>query len=108
MAHYGCERRDSKTIELDFFLIIQRGDSSFGRPGVRVTAGYPNLSRRERALRLKVSLPIALFETPQIEASIKVEHPDQVVTIDASAIAEAVEQVIGMNVDVQVVLPSDE
>lgn len=108
MAHYGLERHDTNSIELDFYLVVSRGDNSFARPGVRVTAGYPNLSRRERALRLKVSLPMALFEAPQIEATIKVASPEQRVSIDADAIAEVVEQAIGMNVDLQVVSPTSE
>ncbi len=93
---------------LDFWLTVARGQGGSDRPGVRVTAGYPALSRNERAINLKIELPIALFETPSLSASIKVEHPDQAVHIDSTAIAEAVRQVVGMDIDISVVHSSEQ
>ena len=77
-----------------------------GRPTVKVTAGYPALARNERAMNLKISLPLALFEAPSLTASIKVDHPSQTIQIDTDAIAEAVRGAVGMDVDIQVVEPS--
>lgn len=104
---FGHETRfNSKPVmHLDFWLTIGRGQGGSDRPSVRVSAGYPKLARNERALNLKVDLPIALFETPSLSASIKVEHPEQAVHIDASAVAEAVRQVVGLDIDVSVAQP---
>lgn len=104
MKHYGFESRDKKTLELDFWLTIGRGSGQEynRRPSVKASASYPSLSRNERAINLKMSLPLALFETPSLSASIKVDEPTQAIHIDADAVAEAVRGVIGMDVDIQV------
>jgi hypothetical protein len=101
--HYGYEL--SKTLDLDFYLVIKRERGGMQRPTVRAVAGYPSLHRDERAINLKMSLPLALFETPSLSASITVEHPEQAVHIDASAVSEAVRQVTGLDVDIRVVGP---
>lgn len=111
MKHYGHEHGSPpKTLELDFWLTISRGAGPQynRRPSVKASAGQPNLGRNERAMNIKMSLPIALFETPQLAASIKVEEPTQGIHIDATAVAEAVRQVVGMDVDVSVVEPEQD
>lgn len=102
--HYGHESWVDKKIHIDCWLTIGRGPGG-GRPSVKVTAGYPSLSRNERPLNLKISLPVALFDLPSLVASINVEAPSETVSIDIDAVSEAVRQVIGMDVDVQVVGP---
>ena len=106
-ARFGFESRagGKHTLLLDFWLTIGRGEAGSERPSVRVTAGQPALGRKERAINLKMELPIALFETPSLSASIVVEHPTQAISIDATAVAEAVRQVVGMDIDVSVALP---
>lgn len=106
-TRFGYESRADKALLLDFWLTIGRGTGRSDRPSVKVTAGYPALARNERAMRLKMTLPLALFEQPHLEASITVDSPDQAVSLDTTAIAEAVEQVIGMNVDLRVLAPGD-
>lgn len=104
MKYWGYESRANgkHVILLDFWLTIARGDGPAGRPSVRATAGYPSLSRNERAINLKMELPIALFEAPSLSASITVDSPAQAVTINAETVAEAVRQVIGMDIDIQI------
>ena len=104
---FGYESRagGKAVLLLDFWLTVGRGTGSSDRPSVKVTAGYPALSRNERALNLKVELPIALFESPTLSASIKVDHPEHAISINATTIAEAVRQAIGMDVDISVVTP---
>lgn len=107
MSKYGYESRSNgkHVLLLDFWVTIGRGEvhaGTGGRPSVRATAGYPNLARNERAINLKMELPIALFEAPSLSASIKVDSPAQAVTIEAETVAEAVRQAIGMDVDIQV------
>lgn len=94
-----------RVVLLDFWLTVARGKGGSDRPSVRVTASFPALARDERTINLKIELPVALFETPSLSASIKVEHPTQAVTIDATAIAEAVRGAIGMDVDIAVQTP---
>lgn len=106
-ARFGYESRHSGApmLHLDVWLTIGRGQGGSDRPSVRVSAGYPNLARNERTINLKIALPLALFETPSLSASISVEHPNQAVHIDATAIAEAVRSAIGMDVDITVNQP---
>jgi hypothetical protein len=104
MKHWGQEKRgDGKNVLLlDFWLTIGRGEGNPRRPSVRATANYPSLARNERAINLKMELPIALFEAPSLSASITVDSPAQAVTINAETVAEAVRQVIGMDIDIQI------
>lgn len=104
---YETVRPGGKTfVCLDFWLIVAR-DPRGQTPGVRVTAGYPSLNRNERAVNLKMELPAALFEAPVLKASIMVDAPDQPITIDTSAIAEAVQTAIGMDVHIEVKDPAE-
>lgn len=107
-ARYGYESNAGGkcALVMDFWLTIGRGEGMSGRPSVRVTAAYPNLARNECTINLKMELPIALFQSPTLQARIKVDQPEQVFTIDAETIAEAVRGVIGMDVDIQVAGPS--
>lgn len=110
--HYGCEHGAEGSgrparIELDFWLIVKRGPHKGwpGRPSVRVAADQPGLGRDERAINLKMTLPVALFETPSITATINVEAPAERVEIDVPALAESVRKAIGMDVEIAVVEP---
>ncbi len=104
MKYWGYESRANgkHVLLLDFWLTIGRGQGNSDRPSVKATAGYPSLARNERAINMKMELPIALFEAPSLSASIKVESPAQAVTINAETVAEAVRQAIGMDVDIQI------
>ncbi|MGH6730016.1 MAG: hypothetical protein ACREBK_07665 [Sphingomicrobium sp.] len=102
MTRYGHESHSEKAMILDFYLIVGRGTNNSQRPSVRVGASYPSLSRNERAINLKIKLPLALFETPPITATITVAEPDGAASIDLTAVAESVRQAIGMDVDIQV------
>lgn len=104
MKFWGHESRANgkHVLLLDFWLTIGRGAGPAGRPNVKATAGYPTLARNERAINIKMELPIALFEAPSLSASIKVDSPAQAVTINAETVAEAVRQAIGMDVDIQI------
>lgn len=111
-SHYGTEHNATGSgparIEMDFWLIVKRGPRKGGwptRPSVRVTAGEPNLSRDERAINLKMTLPVALFETPSITAKINVEAPAERVEIDVPALTESVKQALGMDVEISVQEP---
>ncbi|WP_394658792.1 hypothetical protein [uncultured Novosphingobium sp.] len=108
-ARFGNEGRalnaPHQVLQLDFWLTVSRGPAPGRRPTVRVSAGYPALGRDERAINLKLELPIALFETPSLSASIVVDQPVQAAHIDVSTIADAVRQAIGMDIDISVSVP---
>lgn len=109
MANFGSE--GSGIIALDFWLIVKRGDARAGwpqhryNPTVRVKAGEPDLAKNERAVRVEMNVPTAIFETPALRALINIESPQQVVSIDVAAAAEAVKQATGMDVEIRVVEP---
>ena len=103
-SHYGHRNDHKGLLELDFHLIVTCPAEKWNaKPGVRVTAGAPNLKRNERAINLKMNLPLALFEQPTIQATINVDADQPQIRIDAEAISEAVRGAIGMDVDLQVV-----
>lgn len=113
--HYGHEHKADSSkparIALDFWLIVKRGEKNgYGRkhPKVRVSADAPKMDREERAINLVMSLPIALFETPSITATINVESPRETVEIDVPALTESVRQAIGMDVHIAVREPDGE
>ncbi|MDH4746644.1 hypothetical protein OMP43_21695 [Sphingomonas sp. CBMAI 2297] len=110
MANFGCE--GSGIIALDFWLIVKRGEQRPGwpvghrfTPAVRVKAGEPDLAKNERAVRVEMNVPTAIFETPALHALINIESPQQLVSIDVAAAAEAVKQATGMDVEIRVVEP---
>lgn len=103
--HWGETHHGAKQLRLDFWLTV--GWDGKNRPSVRVTANHPALARTERAINLRVNLPMALFTSPVITADINVAAPEQAVQIDASAIAEAVKSAIGMDVDITVAHPEE-
>lgn len=71
---------------------------------VTLTRAKPNLGRSERGMQLTVTLPKALFQTPELSASIKVDSPvGTPLKIDATAAAEALSKSLGMPVDLVVV-----
>lgn len=108
MKHFGHFERTM--VKLDFWLVVDAAgmDKFNARPSVRAVAQAPALSRTERAINLKIDLPRALFEQPAIVASIKVDAPSQSIQIDATALAEAVRQSIGMDVHIRIANPGEE
>lgn len=78
------------------------------RGNVRLTRGEPDLTRHERAMRMTVRVPQALFMTPTISASLTIEAPTMAVPeIDVVAAAEALKSVVGCDVEVRVAAPED-
>lgn len=105
-SRYGSRNPHEKTLEVDCHLIVTDNGSSgnsWAPPTVRVTAGPPSLKRNERAINLKMKLPLALFQQAAIVATIDVADTTQPVEIDVPAVAEAVRGAIGMDIDLQVV-----
>lgn len=72
--------------------------------GARMTRSKPNLGRTERGMQLSITLPVALFKTPELAATIKVESPtSDPVKIDATAAGEALSAALGFPVDLRII-----
>ena len=100
---------DANVVHIDCWLTIWPGDRKNWnrRPTVKLTAGEPALGRGERAINVRMTLPLALFEAPSIIARIDVAEPTMPVMIDAAAVAEAVKSAIGMDIDLRISSPGD-
>lgn len=73
--------------------------------GARMTRGAPGLNRNERAVSLEVKLPLALFRTPLLRATLTVDAPDQAAAIDLNAAQDALRQALGVDIDMQIIQP---
>lgn len=90
--------RSGETLIVPLWLIFDSGG------GVRMTRLQPGLAADERAMQLEVKLPIALFRTPQLKASIEIEHQEPTVPpIDLTAATDALKTALGCDVEVRVV-----
>lgn len=96
MARYSTVRSDS--IEYSFWLV-------FGVDGsLHMTRGEPNICRGERAMHCSATLPKSLFKTPELRATIGVNDttPSEL-NIDVAAAGDALRQVVGCDIDLQVI-----
>lgn len=93
---YGYANPDR--IEYGFWL-------SFDSDGSMVMSRVkPGLTRTQRAMHCTAVLPLALFKTPELEATINVASPEAATEfrIDARAAAEALRGVFGVDVDLKI------
>lgn len=70
--------------------------------GARMTRGQPDLGRNERAVSLEVKLPLAMFRTPSLRATLTVDAPDQAAAINVEAAGEALRGALGVDIDITV------
>jgi hypothetical protein len=91
---YSLLRSDH--IEYSFWL-------AFGFDGsVSLSRAQPSLTPNQRAMSLVAKLPLTLFRTPQLKATINVAadgQPDLVVDVEAAA--EALTRALGVDVEVR-------
>lgn len=96
--------RTGKTIKFPMSLIF----SSTG--DVHVTRREPrSLSRDERSLFLEATLPLSLWATPVLRASLNVAEaePGASAKIDLVAASEALRGALGVDIDLQVREPGE-
>lgn len=100
MARYSIRRGDH--IECGLHLIFTAdGD-------VRMTRGEPSLGRHERSMGLTVRVPLAIFRTPALRATIHVADPGgHLPAVDVSAVSEALRGALGVDVDLVVIPPPE-
>lgn len=96
------------------YLIIagKKGFHGWECQQVRITTGKPKLKSNEHAIKIMFDLPDALFERPQLEASIVIPV-DSVTkpTIEAETIdtiQEAIESQTGIDLKIQLVEPEEQ
>lgn len=88
-----------KTLKFPMWLVFSsNGD-------VRVTRREPkSLGRDERALFLEATLPMSLWSTPVLRASLNVAEaePGATMKLDITAASEALRVALGVDIDLQV------
>jgi hypothetical protein len=88
---------------VSFWLIFDRVGN------VRLTRGEPRLDRDERGMAMTVSVPVALFQTPSLRATMTIEAPEPAVPpIDLTAAADALKQSLGCDVEIRIIEPEAE
>lgn len=85
-------------IEYGFWLVFDRTG------GMRFARLQPGTNRDERAIKMTAVLPLALFKTPELRATITVGAPSSdLITIDVAAATEALKSARGVDIDIKVV-----
>ena len=75
---------------------------------VRLTRGEPDLKNGERGMAVMAHIPHALFNIPQLRATLNVTAPDAPpIQIDRDAAAEALKLVVGADINLTVTYPED-
>lgn len=96
------------SVSIEFYLVAKadiQGSYVKGRPSVRVTKNKPSLEKNEVPVKMRLELPIGLFQRPQITAQIKVPDSEAKPHISASVadnIADIIRQETGLNVTLTV------
>lgn len=94
-------RRTGDTLTYGFWLV-------FGRDGgVRLVRGEPGQSAAERAVKVEGSLPLALWRTPLLRATMTVHAGEtrDVIESRIDVLADQVREVLGVEVEMRVVPP---
>lgn len=95
MAKHSSVTGDILTAKL--WLVFRRDGT------VRMTRSEPDLNRDERAVALTAKIPLALFRTPLLAATLTVDAPEfPPQQIDIVAATEALKGVLGVDIDVRV------
>lgn len=90
-------KRTAEHLEYSFWLIFDDDGS------VRLLRALPSVGRNERAMSMTAKLPLSLFKTPQLSATLTVDAPAvEPMVVDLRAASEALSMAIGVDVDLQV------
>lgn len=98
MARMTIERSDH--LECGLWLVFDRNGA------VRMTRTEPRLDRNERAMFIQAKLPLALWSTPSLRATIDVQA-DGAPTISIDLLADALRSSLGVDVDLRVIAPAE-
>jgi len=93
-------RVTDKSVEYGFWLIFEEAG------GVRLTRTEPNIDRAERSIFMQASLPRSLWRTPSLRGSLTIADTGQPSPlIDVNAASDALQAVLGIDIDLRVVTP---
>jgi hypothetical protein len=98
MSSRHTVRRD-KSMHFGLWLVFHNNGD------VRMSRGEPSLSASERAMYVNAALPLSLWQTPQLRASLTVNDPGNAGAIETKIelAAEALKQAIGCDVVLNIV-----
>lgn len=96
-----------KVVEGNFYIVVKKKKGWNAPLAARLTNKVPALAASEVAIKLKVSIPDALFNRPQLQAKIVI--PEDAISkpmIDAVVldnVKELIEQQMGLDISLSVV-----
>lgn len=102
MARETLIHRASGTMTFGMHIILAKDGSA------RMTRGAASIGRDERSLRLDITVPIKLFETPSLQAKIEIPNLDHQPRIDIDAAQAALREALGVDIDIAVHKPGDD
>ena len=87
-------------LHASLWLIVDRNGT------VRMTRGEPDLNRNERAVAVTLKLPVSLWSTPRLTATLTVDNPAPgEATVDVQAANSALKEALGVDIDLIVRAP---
>jgi len=106
-----------KFVKTSFFVILEGKEDRYSRMELKAMRlakrvdNLPKLNENEVPIRVNVTLPKALFRTPELSINIAVMDDIERIEIDADTqddLAKRAQEIIGLPVYVQVALPESE
>lgn len=86
------------SMEFGFWLIFSKNG------GMRMARTEPSLHRDERSMYCSVTLPKALWQTPQLRATITIADPGpEAHQFNLSAAGDALKEALGCDVDFRII-----
>lgn len=93
MANRSSLRQGDK-MNYGFWLVFKKDG------GLRMTRTQPDIDRTERAMSVQLTVPLSMFDTPTLRATIAVEGADLAPpVIDVQAAQAALKGALGCDVD---------
>lgn len=98
----STKHSSSTATEINYsFWLVFGGDGT-----MRFSRSQPSSGRGERAISCLARLPRSLFRTPELKATITVDAANVGdIQIDVAAAAEALREVVGVDIDLQIRRP---
>jgi len=92
-------------LDFSFFLIMRHDGKDYKDPTVRVTKNKPAVARDERMIKVKMSVPKAVFRTPELVASITIDDDSAPAAIEADVqhqIADILSEAVGLDIQLNI------
>jgi hypothetical protein len=90
--------RTATEVVMHFHLVFDEAGT------LKLSRSEPRLNRGERSMALALKVPRTLWQTPQLSASIEITDPgNPKAEIDVKAASDALREVTGLDIDVQIV-----